>query len=393
MKWLKPVIFSSVMLLLVLAVGFLMSKPSDESAKEGSIYYFYGQGCSHCAKVDEVFSKNGWWDEYPVVKKEIYSSQKNVIFFNEMLDSLDYPKLERGVPTMVIGDQVLNGDKPIIDNFVQLADEYLAKQAELDVATEATAEASLTQIPKEEASEELDQSMPNKIDDETNNSGLTLAAVVGGSLVDAINPCAFAVLIILMATVMVSGDRKKALYSGLAFAGSIFISYLLMGLGLYHALSIGNLSGVFFKVVGWLAILLALLNFKDYFWYGKGFLMEVPQAWRPKMKALIRSVTSPAGAFTTGFLVSLILLPCTSGPYVVILGMLAKNTQQFQAVMYLILYNLIFVSPMVLISLAVYKGFKPETAELIRQKHLKTLHLVAGIVLLAMGIVVLSGIV
>ena len=46
---------------------------------------------------------------------------------------------------------------------------------------------------------------------------------------------------------------------------------------------------------------------------------------------------------------------------------------------------------MVLISIAVYKGFNPAKAEEIRQKRLKTLHLIAGIVMLAMGLVVLGG--
>jgi len=391
MKWLKSVVFSAAMLLAVLILSLVVAKPSL-SQGVGPIYYFYGQGCSHCAQVDEIFSKNGWWEEYPIEKKEIYTNRDNVLFFNQLLDELNYPKLNRGIPTMVIGDQVLSGDQPIIDEFKQLADAYLSKQAESDLTQnspqEDLAQAEVSVVPTDEIAQVMPLEFPK---DSNTGSGLTLAAVIGGSLVDAVNPCAFAVLIILMATVMVGGDRKRAFISGLAFSTSVFISYLLMGLGLYQALSIGGLSGVFFKVVGWLAVILALMNFKDYFWYGKGFLMEVPQAWRPKMKALIRSVTSPMGAFAVGFMVSLILLPCTSGPYVVILGMLAKNTQPVQAVLYLILYNLIFISPMVLISLAVYKGFKPEVAETIRQRHLKNLHLVAGVVLLAMGILVLAG--
>ena len=153
----------------------------------------------------------------------------------------------------------------------------------------------------------------------------------------------------------------------------------------------GEISHLFFKIVGWLAIFLGLLNLKDYFWYGKGFLMEVPMSWRPRLKSLLKSVTSPAGAFGIGFLVSLILLPCTSGPYIVILGMLAKKALQAKAVLYLILYNLIFISPMVLISFAVYKGFDPAKAEEMRQKRLRTLHLIAGIIMLIMGAVIILG--
>ena len=114
-------------------------------------------------------------------------------------------------------------------------------------------------------------------------------------------------------------------------------------------------------------------------------------SWRPKLKSLLKSATSPKGAFGIGFIVSLILLPCTSGPYIVILAMLAKKATYLKAVSYLVLYNLIFISPMVLISYAVYKGFDPAKAEEMRQKRLRTLHLFAGIIMLAMGIVILMG--
>jgi len=35
--------------------------------------------------------------------------------------------------------------------------------------------------------------------------------------------------------------------------------------------------------------------------YGKWFVMEVPMSWRPKMKSLIKGVTSVPGAFFIGF--------------------------------------------------------------------------------------------
>ena len=114
-------------------------------------------------------------------------------------------------------------------------------------------------------------------------------------------------------------------------------------------------------------------------------------AWRPRLKSLIHSVASPWGAFATGFIVSLFLLPCTSGPYIVILGMLAKNTFDIQAVLYLLLYNLIFISPMIIITLAVYKGFDPAKAEEMRQKRLTILHLITGVIMIIMGIVILKG--
>ena len=160
-----------------------------------------------------------------------------------------------------------------------------------------------------------------------------------------------------------------------------------MGIGLYSAIQGSGLSHTFYTIVAILAIFIGLFNLKDYLWYGRWFVMEVPMGWRPKLQSLIKSITSVPGAFAVGFLVSLFLLPCTSGPYIVILGLLAKATTRIYATFLLILYNLIFILPMILITLAIYFGFTTtEKAESLRQKKLKILHLIAGIIILCLGI-------
>ena len=167
----------------------------------------------------------------------------------------------------------------------------------------------------------------------------------------------------------------------------MFISYLLMGVGLYSALKISGFTHIFYYIVAGLAVLVGLFNLKDYLWYGKWFVMEVPLSWRPKMKMLIKSVVSVPGAFLIGFAVSLFLLPCTSGPYIVILGLLAQATTRNYAFMLLVLYNMIFILPMIIITLAIYFGFTTtEKAEQWRTKKLKILHLISGIIILLLGI-------
>lgn len=353
---------TQIFVYLLLVIGF--STPTSAS-DERSIYFFYGDGCPHCAVVEEYFAAEKIYERYPIKKKEIYFERENAILFQEMMKQRQIPQERQGVPTVIIGNSVLIGQSEIEQRFRTLADEYIAGnqiEADLPTSTQKTQPAELTAI-----------------------------AVIGGALVDAINPCAFAVLILLMTTILAGNNRKTALYSGLTFSTAIFISYFLMGLGVYKALGTGTVGHLFYRVVGWLAILLGLLNFKDYLWYGKGILMEVPLSWRPRLKKLISTVTNPAGAFFVGFLVSLFLLPCTSGPYIVILGMLAKNTQFLRALGYLLLYNLIFIAPMIMITLAVYKGYSLKRAESIRQHHLRTLHLIAGALLVAIGIAIVLG--
>lgn len=109
------------------------------------------------------------------------------------------------------------------------------------------------------------------------------------------------------------------------------------------------------------------------------------------MKVLLKHVTSVPGAFAIGFLISLFLLPCTSGPYVAILGLLAKTTTKNYAMLLLILYNFIFIIPMLIITFAIAFGYTTtEKAEHWRTNKLKVLHLIAGIIILLLGIVMLS---
>jgi len=225
------------------------------------------------------------------------------------------------------------------------------------------------------------------------SSSLTPWAVVCGAAVDAINPCSLSILILLMASSLVNGERKKALKAGLSFIAAVYFTYFLLGIGVLAVIRTYTVtfSPLFYQIVGVMAILFGLFNIKDYFWYGKVFLMEVPLLWRPKMKELIFGVTSPKGAFLIGLLISLFLLPCLSGPYAVILAMLATNKELLHALIYMVLYNIIFILPMTAVVLAMYFGLPPEKAEAWRKEKLRLSHLIAGIILLALGVIILGG--
>ncbi|MCD6233138.1 cytochrome c biogenesis protein [bacterium] len=335
------------------------------------IIFFWGHGCPHCAKVEAFLQSNHLDRYFNVDSKEIYFNKKNREEFMKICDEENIPLAERGVPMAFIGGKCVIGDKPIIDALK-------AKIEELNIKKERNSVNSPNQKGNQA---EVKSSHQRK---------LTFPLVISAAAVDSVNPCAFAVLIILMTTILAIGSRKRALFAGLAFALSIYISYLLMGLGIYRALSAVRFSNLFMKFIGSLAIIVGVLNVKDYFWYGGGgFLMEVPRKWRPKMKLIIHSVTSPIGAFVVGFLVSLFLLPCTSGPYIVILGMLSQKEMFLQALSWLLLYNLIFILPMIGITIACYFGLSPQKAEEVRQRKLRVLHLIAGLIMIGMGVVIL----
>ncbi len=340
----------------------------NESEKTAA--YFFSPSCSHCRKVESFLQQNNLYEKYNIQKFSIEEKDNQVL----LSKIFQFKKIsDGGIPVMIIGDELLMGDTPIIENFEQ--------KMESSDQSKGTA-AFLQEVGSSQSAWK----------DIFQKSGISLWVLIGAALADAINPCAFAVLIILVATVTKARGRKSALWCGLLFSLAIFVSYVLMGLGVYKAITVFNLPKIISLVVGILAIIIGLANLKDVFWYGKGFVMEVPFSWRPKMKAIIGRVVSPLGALISGLLVSLFLLPCTSGPYVVILGLLAEKTDFVRTFTLLIFYNLIFIAPMILITLGVsYFNVKAGALEDWRQRNIEKVHLIVGMLMLLIGIYLILG--
>lgn len=230
---------------------------------------------------------------------------------------------------------------------------------------------------------------------------LSILEISGLALVDSINPCAFMVLIFLLSTLFMRNPNKryKILLGGVCFALGIFSFYMVIGvfllLGIKSVLAVANLKNIYiYGAFGVFAIALGILNLKDYFSYGSlGFVMEVPRRWRPKMLATIDKavlgVASLPGIFIAGVLVTAFLLPCITGPYFVA-GSLLKDLPLGIAVLWLLYYNFLFVLPMIIITLLVYFSFTSvEKAEQFKEKNIKKLHLLAGILLIGVGIAIL----
>ncbi|NOX71528.1 MAG: hypothetical protein GXO64_02405 [Candidatus Micrarchaeota archaeon] len=218
---------------------------------------------------------------------------------------------------------------------------------------------------------------------------LTLAAV------DAVNPCAIAVLTLMLIAIMTYNpkDTKRILFSGLSFVAAVFILYMFYGFLLVSFFSamqaISGVRVVLYTALGAVAIILGFLNLKDYFRYKPGgFMTEMPLSMRPRVKKLINSVTGPGGAFIVGVFVTLFLLPCTIGPYVIANGLLSK-IGIFAAVPWLVLYNIVFVMPMLAITLIVYKGISTvQDVSGWKEKNIKYLHLIAGALMVIIGLAI-----
>jgi len=223
--------------------------------------------------------------------------------------------------------------------------------------------------------------------------------ITGYALADSVNPCEIAVLAMVLMTILIQNPekRKKVLLAGFAFSSAVYLGYMVYALILYQlfhsvAAFFAENSGTFKIVFSVFAMVIGTLNIKDFFFYKKGsFATEMPIWMRPKVKKIIDKITSPLGAFFIGFFVTLFLLPCTAGPLILATGRLSDLTI-LAAIPWLLYYNLIFILPMIIITLIVFFGLK-EVEEVAgwKERNIKILHLVSGILLFVVGVAILAG--
>ncbi|MBU1204145.1 MAG: GAP family protein [Nanoarchaeota archaeon] len=347
---------------------------SPPASPTSCIYYFYGNGCQYCEKVKPVL--NDLQSRYPNLelhKFEIYHDKENSKLLNNFLDSYDYQG-QRGIPALFIADKYFLGDKPIIENLEkELLDNPDAVCPKINgQGTGITGNTSpMTRL-----------------------TFTSFIAIAGAAIVDSINPCAIAVLLILLTSLFLIGKPKKALSSGLAFTLSIFLMYFLIGLGLITLFkgisSVWSYAARILRIfIGFFAIGIGLANLKDFFWYGKGFTTEIPLKWRPILKRMLHKVTSPKGAFIIGIFVTAFELPCTGGPYFFVTGFLANQVSYAAIIPILLFYNFIFVLPLLILNFAFFFGLTTiEKTERWRQRNIRLLHLIAGMIMLGLGIMV-----
>ncbi len=219
------------------------------------------------------------------------------------------------------------------------------------------------------------------------------------ALADSVNPCAIAVLSMILVAIMTQNPdkKRKILFGGLSFVFAVFVGYLVYGLIIIQFFSlfaeILRENAIYiFKGLAILAMIFGALNVKDFFVYKKGSIgTEMPLFMRPKVKKVIERVTNPKGAFITGFIVTLFLLPCTIGPYVVASGLLAE-IGALAAIPWLLYYNVVFVLPMLIITLLIYLGFaKVDDVTGWKDRNIRILHLIAGILMFLVGLAILAG--
>ena len=227
---------------------------------------------------------------------------------------------------------------------------------------------------------------------------LTIWIVIGAALVDSINPCVFGALIFLIAFMTrVFKSRAKMLVGGLLYTAVVYATYLLLGFGILRVTLNTGFAALFYFAAALVALTAGFLEIKDYFWYGKGFSLAMFPGGAERLRYYTQKLASLEKHHTVilmlatallGVFVVMIELPCTGAPYFAILGLLAQGEYGTAAPL-LLLYNFVFVLPLLLMLVIAYLGTSSVRLERWRIAHRGGMRLIVGIFLVALGILML----
>lgn len=218
---------------------------------------------------------------------------------------------------------------------------------------------------------------------------LTWPVIITTALVDSINPCAIGVLILLISTLIVIHNKKKIFAIGSIYILAVYITYFLAGIGLLLFIQKLNIAQPLSIFVGGLVIILGLIEIKDFFWYGRGISLSIAPRYVSYIEKRAKNLTI-FGAIILGAFVAAVELPCTGGPYLAITTWIAQsNVIPVKALIYLLVYNFIFVLPLITILLLVYFGTKIHKIKRWKQNYRRWMRLAIGLVLVALGILLI----
>lgn len=234
-------------------------------------------------------------------------------------------------------------------------------------------------------------------------------AVISAGLIDGINPCAFTVIVFFISFLALQGYRKPELLAiGLSFIFSVFLTYILIGLGifgfLYRLREFSLVSRIFNLCVGMFSVLLGFFALYDFLKYKKtkttdGLILQLPEAVKRRIHSIIgmhyrrtkedqqtHIIKLLLSALITGFLVSILEAVCTGQVYIPTITFVLKTTTlKFPALAYLLLYNFMFITPLLIIFVFSLLGATNEQFANILKKHLLTIKALMVVLFFSLG--------
>ncbi|OGY42224.1 MAG: hypothetical protein A2Y67_01775 [Candidatus Buchananbacteria bacterium RBG_13_39_9] len=231
------------------------------------------------------------------------------------------------------------------------------------------------------------------------NRGISFALIATAGLLDGINPCAIGMLILLLGYLMVfSHEPHRMVRLGLIYIVTVFITYFLIGILfsqiVYQLLAqswyqeLSHIIKYIIIVVIWVA---ALINIKDFFAYGKWFSLGVSKGKVPLLLKLIKKVDWHA-TILLGMAVTVFELPCSLPLYVGSIAIMTATFHYLRTIGYLLVYNLMFVTPLIIVYAILVKTHHIFEAKDVQEKFNKWMKLSMGIaqVLIGIGLLLLK---
>jgi len=218
---------------------------------------------------------------------------------------------------------------------------------------------------------------------------LTLPAmltVFTAGLLAGFNPCLLGILVFLASIVMSSSGRKRDMLAMITFFSlGIFTVYLIFGLGMQQFVQSRSTEDLFRYALTALLVLLGLSQVEDARRLHQGKDSIFRTDWALKYVEAGASQRSLTAYFLIGALFSLVKAPCVGAVYLAILDLIAREGYREQGAVYLVLYNLGVILPIIILGGLIALGLSPEQVDRFRKDYRAQIRLITGVSLLALA--------
>lgn len=375
----KKIIF--LFLILFFILSFITKKVLFSKSQEILIYYFYIEGCPECARVKPFLETlEARYNNLKITKLNI-AEVDNQELRAKLDEAFSVPNEKRGVvPAIFIGKSFFIREKDIfenlrdkIENFDYIENNFLLQALSKDISGK------------------------EKIKEYFEKFGVFVILFAG--LIDGVNPCAFAVLIFFITFLLATGrKRDDILKVGFFFTLGVFISYLLSGVGIFRVIQKYSIVGIFSKILylltAILVLIFAVLSYIDYLKIksgrGEDIVLQLPGFFKKTAKDMIKRNLNTSiialSAFLVAFPISIIEFLCTGQTYLpTIVYIIGVPELKARGLLYLIIYNFMFVLPLILIFLGVYFGLSQRALGKLMRENVGKIKLITSIIFFILG--------
>lgn len=383
-----------VIILFSMFIAFAPSAYADQKANS-EILFFYNPGCHHCLKVkNEILPRLLERTSKEVKIKFLDISEiSNYQLLLELEEK--FPVIGEGDrPRIFIGDVILVGEKAIKEKLVEKINSLSGK----------TKSPPLLKPP-----EKLTLLLLERF------KSFSFLAITTAGFLDGHNPCAFAVIIFFIALLYrMKYKRKEMVVIGSTFTIAVFITYFLLGLGILRGLQRLTIFYPIAKgvnlVIGVFALILAFLNFRDFYIYKKtgsfketklklsgrthNFMHRIISKYFRREEGVGRKqplIILSCFTFLVGVLVAICTAACTGQVYLpTIVFMLSSPMLRSRATFYLIVYNLMYILPLAVIFLISLLGISSERLARWGRMKFGLMKILLGILFLVLGVILIN---